>query len=246
MSARPSFAPDAPGRPQDFDPIAESKRILRSLRTATLATLTPAGAPFASLTTIATGHDGAPILLSSRLSAHTRHLDADPRCSLLLAQGGRGDPLAHPRLTLVGAATRIDDPRIRARYLRRNPKAALYVDFPDFGFWRMSLESVHLNGGFARAADFAAEALLAPLAGAEELIVAEEDSLAHLNGDHPETLALLAGDAAGRWQASGLDPEGLDLICGDATARIPFPRRAETPEDVRAILVALAKAARGA
>ncbi len=246
MSAELSFTPGAPGRASEFDPVAESKRILRSLRVATLATLTGSGAPFATLTTIATDYDGSPILLSSRLSAHTRHLDADPRCSLLLAEGGRGDPLAHPRLTLMGTAARVEDPTIRARYLRRNPKAALYVDFPDFGFWRLRLAAVHLNGGFARAADFDAEALLTDLAGAQSLIAAEADILAHLNGDHPETLALLAGAGTGRWQAGGLDPEGLDLICGDATSRVAFPRRAETPDDVRDMLIELAKAARAA
>jgi hypothetical protein len=40
--------------------------------------------PFASLVTVATAPDGSPILLLSRLAAHTRHLEADPgfRCCL--------------------------------------------------------------------------------------------------------------------------------------------------------------------
>jgi len=229
-----------------FDPIAGSRLLLRRVRPATLATLTTTGAPFASLTTLATDVDGAPILLLSQLSQHTRFLEQDSRCSLLLGQGGRGDPLAHPRLTLVARAARTADLRVRERFLRRNPKATLYADFPDFSFWRAEIEDAHLNGGFARAADL----LLADLTGAEALLAAEGDILAHMNADHAEALALyaekLAGAGAGPWRASGIDPEGLDLIAGDATARVPFPAPVRSPDEARAALVELARLARGA
>ena len=77
-----------PGQDPDFDPVGESKRILRGIRTATLATLTETGAPFATLTAIATDYDGAPILLLSKLALHTGNLERDGRCSLLLAPRG--------------------------------------------------------------------------------------------------------------------------------------------------------------
>lgn len=242
--------PRDPRQDPAFDPVGESRRLLRSIRTATLATLTETGAPFATLTTLATDFDGAPILLLSGLSHHTRNLERDGRCSLLLAQGGRGDPLAHPRLTLVATAARIRSPEARARFLARNPKAQLYADFPDFSFWRAEIEAVHLNGGFARAADFGPKALLTDLAGAETLLAAEADILAHMNADHADALALyaekLAGAGAGAWRASGIDPDGLDLISGDATARVAFPGRVSGPEEARMALVELAKLARGA
>jgi putative heme iron utilization protein len=238
----------APGQPPDFDPIAEAKRLLRRIRSGALATLNESGAPFATLTAFATDTDGCPILLLSRLAAHTRNLERDPRCSLLLAQGGGGDPLAHPRLTLEAAAARTKNPNARARFLRRNPKAALYAGFADFSFWRAEIVDVHLNGGFARAADFGPAGLLTSLTGAETLIQAEEGILAHLNGDHAEALGLLArhfsGETGGKWRASGLDPEGLDLIRGASSARVSFPRRAETPAQVREILVELTMGAR--
>ncbi len=240
----------APGQDLSFDPAAESKSLLRKIRSGALATLTQAGAPFATLTAFATDHDGSPILLLSRLAVHTRNLERDGRCSLLLAQGGRGDPLAHPRLTLELTAARASDAHMRARFLRRNPKAELYADFPDFSFWRAQVTGVHLNGGFARAADFGPEGLLTNLDGAQALIAAEGDILDHLNSDHKDALALLgrqfAGEGEGNWRASGLDPEGLDLIAGDSTARVAFPRRVETPREAREVLVALATAARGA
>jgi heme iron utilization protein len=242
--------PRDPRQPQDFEPVGESKRLLRAIRTASLATLTESGAPFATLTAIATDHDGTPILLLSTLAHHTRNLERNGRCSLLLAQGGRGDPMAHPRLTLIARAARTSSPQARERFLRRNPKARLYADFPDFSFWRAEIEGVHLNGGFARAADFGPERLLTDIAGAQALIAAEADILDHMNADHADALALyaqkLAGAAPGQWRASGIDPEGLDLVNGDATARIGFPNVVKSAEESRAALVELAQRARAA
>lgn len=226
----------------DFDAVGEARRLLRSIRSGALATLTEAGAPFATLTQTATHYDGAPILLMSRLAVHRRNLERDPRCSLLLAQGGRGDPLAHPRLTLEARAEPTGDVSARARFLRRNPKAALYVDFPDFSFWRLEITGVHLNGGFARAADFSPDALLTPVSGAEALMAEEEAILARLNDERLGALRLLAkGDAP--WKASGVDPEGIDLVAGDLTDRIVFAKRVETPDEFHARLDELQRAA---
>ena len=57
--------------------------------------------------------------------------------SILLAAVGKGDPLAHPRLTVLGALVRSADARLRRRFLARHPKSALYVGFRDFSFWRI-------------------------------------------------------------------------------------------------------------
>ena len=235
-----------------FDPLAEAKRLLRSIRAGALATLTASGDPFSTLITVATDHDGAPLMLVSQLSAHTRHLDGDPRCSLLLAETGAGDPLAHPRLTVTGRASKVTDPQartaVRARFLARHPKAELYADFGDFSFWRIAMDQVHLNGGFARAARFPASRLVTSLADAGTLIAAETNAVAHMNADHADALALyaevLAGRPAGTWIATGVDPDGMDLACGDRTARLPFAERIMTPGDLRKALVDLAKQAR--
>ncbi|MBI3274598.1 MAG: pyridoxamine 5'-phosphate oxidase family protein, partial [Methylocystis sp.] len=202
--------PRDPRQDADFDPAAEAKLLLRTVRAGALATLSESGAPFASLTSVATLHDGRPILITSRLAVHTGNLERDPRCSLLLAQGGRGDPLAHPRLTLIATAARTNDPVAPARFLRRHPKASLYAGFADFSFWRLEVTGGRLNGGFGRAADLGPEFLLTPLKGAEALIADETAVLAQLNRDGADTLGALAsklaGEANGAWRASGLDP----------------------------------------
>ena len=236
-----------------FDPLAEAKRLLRATRAGTLATLNGSGDPFASLVTVATDHDGAPLILVSQLSAHTRHLDKDGRCSILLAETGEGDPLAHPRLTITGTAGKVIEPTarhaVRARFLARHPKAELYADFADFSFWRITMAQIHLNGGFARAARFPADRLLTPIAEAQALIASEEGAIAHMNADHADALDLyartVAGKPGGAWVATGLDPDGMDLACGDLTARVPFEAPVLTPNDLRKALVRMAHAARG-
>ena len=246
----PEPAPPAAAPP--YDALAEAKRLLRSVRAGALATLDPDGHPFASLVSVATQPDGSPLLLLSRLAAHTRHIEADPRCSLMLAQGGKGDPLAHPRLSLLARAERIEpeDARTaaRTRFLARQPKASLYIDFPDFALWRLDLSSAHLNGGFARAARFERADLLTPVAGRDELLAAEAGAVEHMNRDHKDAIGLyatvLAHAGPGDWRASGIDPDGIDLICGDRVARVAFARPVDTPGELRAALTSLAEAAR--
>lgn len=236
----------------DFDPIAEAKRLLRSVRSGSLATLAGGGEPFASLVTFATAPEGSPLILVSQLSAHTRHMDKEPRVSLLIAETGSGDPLAHARLTITGTAEKVVEPNARAevrrRFLAKHPRAELYADFADFSFWRIAMSQVHLNGGFARAARFPASRILVPLDDAATLVAAEDGAIAHMNADHADALALyatvLAGQPDGAWIATGLDPDGMDLAFGDLTARLVFPARIATPGDLRKVLVDLAAKAR--
>ena len=239
----------------DFDPKGVAKELLRSTRAGSLATIDRnTGHPFASLVNVATDSDGAPLILVSRLSTHTANLEVDGRASVLLASTGKGDPLAYPRLTLLGSFARIarDDPqeaRVRRRFLARNPKSELYAGFADFSFWRLSVVSAHLNGGFARAADLKAADVMTDLSGAEGLIEAEEGAVAHMNADHAEAVRLYAtkllGAENGPWQLTGLDPDGLDLARGDATLRLPFAERVTSAEQLRTVVVDLAKQARG-
>lgn len=139
--------------------IIEARSLLRQIRSGALASLEN-GFPFTSLVTLAPDSDGSPIFLFSRLSVHTKNLDADPRCSLLLVQSGKGDPLAHPRLTVNGLAHKSNAPHLRDLFLQANPKSKLYIDFPDFAFYKMQVSHFHLNGGFARAANFDAGEVL--------------------------------------------------------------------------------------
>ena len=249
----PNRLPETAPAP-DFDPKAIAKTLLRTTRAGALATIDRnSGHPFASLVNVATDSDGAPLILISRLATHTANLEADGRSSVLLAATGRGDPLAHPRLTVIGSFSRLgredaDEPRARRRFLARHPKSELYAGFADFAFWRLSVVSAHLNAGFARAADLTAAEVMTDLSGAQNLIAAEEGAIAHMNADHAEAVHLYAtkllGADDGPWRLTGLDPEGLDLALGDATLRLPFPHRVTTADELRQTVVDLAKEAR--
>jgi putative heme iron utilization protein len=243
----------------DFDAQVVAKSLLRSVRTGALATIDRnTGHPFGSLVNVATDSDGSPLILISRLSTHTANLEADSRASVLLAAGGKGDPLAHPRLTVLGRFVPIahddaDGPRLRQRFLARHPKAALYADFADFAFWRLRTASAHLNAGFARAADLTAADVITDVSGATELIEAEASAIAHMNEDHADAVQLYAtklldapsGGEGSAWRVTGIDPDGLDLARGDAVLRLPFAARVTTAAQLREILAGLAKQARG-
>jgi heme iron utilization protein len=254
--AMPDRLPENATPPSDFDPKGLARSLLRGIRAGTLATLDRnTGHPFASLVNVATDADGSPAILVSRLSTHTANIEVDGRTSLLLAQTGKGDPLAHPRLTVLGRMAQVardgaDEPRVRRRFLARHPKSELYAGFGDFAFWRMTIASAHLNGGFARAADLKAEDVRTDLSGADDLVVAEADAIAHMNADHAEACRLYAtrllGEPDGAWKLTGIDPDGADLALGDRTARLSFPQRVTDPGQLRKVLVALAAQARGA
>ncbi len=234
----------------DFDARSVAKTLLRTIRAGALATIDRnTGHPFASLVNVANDVDGSPLILISRLSTHTANLEHDGRASVLLASVGSGDPLAYPRLTVLGAFARlgpedVDESRVRRRFLTRHPKSELYAGFADFAFWRLSVVSAHLNAGFGRAADLQAADVLTDVSGAENLIEAEAGAIAHMNADHAEAVRLYATkllDADdGSWRLIGLDPEGADLALGDATLRLPFPERVIRVDQLRKVLVDLA------
>lgn len=230
-----------------------ARTLIRAASSASLATLTEGGSPFCSLTSVAVDADGSPVLLVSRLSGHTTNLLADPRCSLLFGRPGKGDPLAHPRMTVLGLAEIVerageDGARIRRRFLSRQPKAELYADFPDFLFVRIRPLGASLNGGFGKAYDLATGDLATELAGADELLAAEAEIIAHMNGDHGDAVRLYATRLAGRrdgpWRMVSCDPDGFEIAAGDEMARLEFGERVATSEAARRALIGLARTAR--
>jgi putative heme iron utilization protein len=234
-----------------FDAAGLAKSLLRATRAGTLATLDPGtGFPLATLVNVATDADGAPLLWVSGLSVHTRNLMADGRCSLLLAAAGKGDPLAHPRLTLVGQAARFDEPRAKTRFMAKHPKAQLYSQLPDFTMWRIEVTGVHLNGGFARAASLTPPDILTDISRSAPLVEAEAEAVAHMNEDHAAAVRAYAtglGKAKdGPWSLTGIDPDGMDLALGDQTLRIAFPRRVDGPGVLQKVLKEMAEAGRAA
>lgn len=147
--------------------MSQARTILDSAGTGCLGTLDEQVHPFVSLVAIASLSPTRLAMLLSGLAIHTRSLQRNSHCSLLLTQqpGGKDqsdDPLATARITLTGQATRMprkEDQPIRERFLARHPTATIYADFADFSFFQFQIELVHLVTGFGRIETFDADQL---------------------------------------------------------------------------------------
>ena len=233
----------------DFDPRRAARTLVREARSGALATLmTGSGDPYCTLVNAATAADGSPLLLISRLAVHTKNILADPRVSLMLDERRVGDPLEGARVMLMGTAHQTDDPSARRRYLERQPEAKMFADFGDFGFYRIELRGAHLVAGFGRIVDLSNADLLTDLAGADALVNAEEEIVAHMNAEHLAAIRLYAtrllGDGDGDWRCVGCDPEGLELQRDRRVRRLDFPQRVASPGVLRQVLKSLAEEAR--
>jgi putative heme iron utilization protein len=244
-------------RETDEEAIRLARTLLRSSRHGALAVLDPqTGAPMASRAAVATDHDGAPIILISALSAHTGGIVADPRCSLMLGEPGKGDPLAHPRITIACEAEKIakDDPRhtrIEWRFLSHNPKSKLYAGLGDFAFFRLVPQRASLNGGFGKAYALTADDLMTVGPTLDAIAAAEPGAVKHMNEDHADAIARYAihfGKVRepADWIMTGIDADGFDLASGDRTMRIFFAKPLVDAQDMHKTLVAMAIEARQA
>lgn len=214
-----------------FDPVHETRTILACGRIGSLASLNPDGSPLATLVTYAPLMNGCPIFLLSRLSAHTQNLLKDRRASFLVSTTGKGDPLAHARISINGQVYEITDEgeraRCRHRFLARHPKAKLYVDFGDFSFWQLQIDTVHFNGGFAKAAQ---------LSGAD--IIYPEAQIAMLAQDETSIISMIE-QALKTSKIISFDPLGFDFMQGDEIKRQFFSQKITKAEQLKAELAAM-------
>lgn len=234
--------------------LAERARTLAQMgRNATLATLSRRhpGHPFASVMPYALDEMGQPLVLISSMAMHTQNVAADARASLLVTQSTSGDPLAAARLTFVGSMRRIEAAereRAKATYLARHANASYWVDFDDFGFWRLDPAELYFVGGFGvmdwvSPADYAA-------AAPDPLAETAESILRHLNDDHAPALLTLARTAsaepADEATIVSIDRLGfrLRLSAGDRmnAVRLSFPREVRTPAECRDVFVEMLRA----
>ena len=236
----------------DFDPVKLARSLLRRRRQGALATLmSGTGAPYCSLVNLASGADGTPLLLISRLAVHTRNILADSRVSLMLDERAPGDPLEGARIMLQGRAEPVEKDQlepVRRRYLAAHPSAETFVDFADFSFYRIAPNGAHLVAGFGRILDLKPKQFLTDVSDSQALIEAEAGAVEHMNADHSDALNLYAtkllGGATGDWRCTSIDPDGIDLKAGEMTLRLDFPERVTSPGELRRTLVKLAELAR--
>jgi putative heme iron utilization protein len=218
----------------------------------------PPGFPYGSVASYGLDDRGNPVLFVSLMAEHTQNAMRDPRASLLVTEPvpDGADPLASGRVTLLGLLSTVTDadrPAARDRYLAANPTSAYYIDFGDFVFFRLDVQSIRYVGGYGRMS-WVDPALYAaaepdPLAGVAAGIIE------HMNADHAEAQVLFCRHLLDRPDTtaatmSSVDRYGFEMIAvspsGRAAVRLGFPHPCTTGIEVRQAMVAMVNDARAA
>jgi putative heme iron utilization protein len=143
------------GVPSSLESAVQSARALLAAESvgvlSTISVHRP-GYPYGSVTPYALSAAGAPLLLFSRLAAHTTNLAADPRAGLFVGdRNAVADPQAGARVSLLGRVAPLPGADVgdgKERYLARWPQAASYFALGDFALWRFEIEEARLIAGF--------------------------------------------------------------------------------------------------
>lgn len=255
---------DAPSVPPPLTPLAnatrpsaaeEARTIVAAASSATLATLTAHGDPWASLVTYGL-LGGDPVLCVSRMAEHGRNLARDPRASMaVVASGTEPDPLAGGRVTLAGVVqqpTGDEQAAAREAYLAAVPAGRFYIDYSDFSVWVLRVHRVRWVGGYGRMDSATGEDYAAALPDPVSPHAAA--AIAHLNTDHAEALRAMARALGGypdtvSATCTGADRYGLDLKVstdrGVAYTRIGYPQPISSVTDMRAAAKELVRLANG-
>ena len=253
---------DAPSVPPPLAPVVDDRRpsaaeeartIAASTNTATLASLTADGDPWASFVTYGL-LDGAPVLCVSRMAEHGRNLAGDQRMSLsIVAPQSQTDPLASGRITLAGVVERPEGDELaaaRAAHLDGVPAAKYYLDYSDFTLWIMRVHRVRWVGGYGRMDSATAQAYSE--AAPDPVSPTSRYAIEHLNADHSSSLTAMARELGGfpdatSAECTAADRYGLDLKVltprGIAYTRVGYATPIDSATELRAATVELAKRA---
>ena len=218
----------------------------------------PAGYPYGSVASYGLDERGNPLFFVSLMAEHTQNAIRDPRASLLVTEPvpEGSDPLASGRVTLLGTLSPVgDDDRqtVRDLYLAANPTSAYYIDFGDFTFYRLDVESIRYVGGYGRMSWVDAEHYAE--AEADPLVDAAAGIIEHMNADHADAQVLFCRYLLDRPETteatmSAVDRYGFEMIAvspaGRAAVRLGFPEECTTGDEVRKAMVALVGDARAA
>ena len=202
-----------------------------------------------------------PVFFISQLAEHTKNLKHDARASLLVAEGGEDDPLANGRVTMLGSCRLLDAEAERestnsassakTAYLAAHPNAEYYIDYKDFGFWRLDVEAVRYIGGYGRMswvppADWVDSR-------PDEVAPHARAIMDHMNADHADSLVAYcrafskATDTTAATM-TGVDRYGFEMSAttarGPRPIRLAFSRPITSSEDARREMVALVQQAR--
>ncbi len=179
------------------------------------------GYPFGSVLPFCLDRDGLPLLLLSHLAQHSKNLQQNPACALLLSEDGDGDVQQLARLSLVADCEPLNAPDQTEveRYFRYFPHARPYFEQLNFRFFRLRPRHFHLNAGFAAARWLGPDRVLRP----REFDPDTEMRLCEKAPQAQNLITSFATDESQPVSLAGLDAEGMDLCNGQRLMRLPFP-----------------------
>jgi heme iron utilization protein len=218
----------------------------------------PPGYPYGSVASYGLDDRGNPLFFVSLMAEHTQNAINDQRASLLVIEPvpDGADPLASGRATLMGRLEAIgesDREMARDRYLAANPSAAYYIEFGDFVFYRLTVESIRYVGGYGRMSWVDAESYA--VAEADPLTESAAGIIEHMNADHADAQVLYCRHLAGHPDTtsasmSAVDTYGFEMIAvtptGRHAVRLGFPHPCTDGNEVRMAMVTMIAKARAA
>lgn len=184
------------------------------------------GYPFGSLLPICLDSKGHPLMMISHLAQHTRNLDADPRCSLMLTQPGHADVQQWARLTCLANAEPVNSSASMERYYRYYPESRRYHKELNFQLYRLQPMQFYFIAGFGSARWFDVSRILDQR---HFPIASEVEMLYQINAHGHQVLKDYLAERQLKFtdytNAVGADSMGLDIRQGETLMRLHF----ETP-----------------
>tara|TARA_B100000700_G_scaffold331095_1_gene461356 strand:- start:2810 stop:3631 length:822 start_codon:yes stop_codon:yes gene_type:complete len=232
-----------------------SMTMAHSKGTATLCTISKneGNYPYGSFVTYAM-YKSNPIFLISKLAEHTKNLVSNCKSSLLIAEGGEGNPLALGRVTLVGDCTKLPKNEVsvaKSIFLEKHPSSRFYVEFEDFDFYCLQVESIRYIGGFGRMSWVDKEDWFS--SEPDPLESYADDIIEHMNDDHRDAMVIMcqkmsqAVDTTDATMVS-IDRYGFEMSAvtsdGDRPIRLAFDNQVTDSEEARKEIIALVQRAR--
>ena len=203
------------------------------------------GYPFGSVVPYCLARDGHPVILISTIAQHTKNIQMNSKVSLIVTAGETDDIQAAARLTCLGNTSMVSDIEdVSTRYYKYFPASRDYHKTHDFNFYRIELVRARYIGGFG----------IIHWLEPKELVCAnpfsaqdEHAMVSHMNQDHVDAMInycryqRIELPDGGQPVMVGVDAEGFHLRIDARIVRFAFPRPVNTTEEVRQILIEMAK-----
>ena len=169
----------------------EAIKLLRTSNEGVLTTISDKfeGYPFGSFITYITDRDRSVIIFASNLAEHTTNIKKNSKsCFTIFSIKDHENKQDNPRMSLLGDFIKVEDSRreeLKQKLKKHLPESDLYLELPDFNFYKMSVTNVRWIGGFGKIGWLNNDSWLKKDL---EWIPAEKEIIEHMNQDHSKSI----------------------------------------------------------